>query len=151
MEKRELAEAEILIAEEKLMAFRDDYKGKRWVNATVSLYFALEHLIKSLLASVGMESGSHEGVKILFSMHFIKLGAVHPKIGRYLGNLYDRRVTAEYSPLRRGEFTKEEIDTYINWVRESFNEILPFLEKNGINIDKFRILVDEVLNPTESS
>lgn len=144
MGKRELAEAEISVAEEKLLAFRDDYKGERWSNATVNLYFALEHLVKSLLASVGMEAVSHEGVKILFSMHFIKSGAIHPKIGRYLGNLYDRRVTAEYSPLRKSEFTKDEVDTYTNWLKESFEEILSLLEKNEMNIDSLRILVKKI-------
>lgn len=146
MEKRELAEAEILVAEEKLMAFIDDYKGNRWGNATANLYFALEHLVKSLLASVGMESASHEGVKILFSMHFIKPGAVHPRTGRYLGNLYDRRVTAEYSPLRRSEFTKEEVDNYLEWVRESFKEILPLLENNKINTGSIKASVVKLSN-----
>lgn len=134
MEKTELAKAEIMVAEEKLKAFKDDYKGKRWSNATINLYFAFEHIVKALLASVGIEAKSHEGLKILFSMHFIKPKAIQPKIGRYLGNLYDRRVTAEYSPLRRDEFTKDEVDTYLEWVKESFNEILPLLKKNGLNI-----------------
>lgn len=134
MEKTELAKAEIMVAEEKLKAFKDDYKGKRWSNATINLYFAFEHIVKALLASVGLEAKSHEGLKILFSMHFIKPKAIQPKIGRYLGNLYDRRVTAEYSPLRRDEFTKDEVDTYLEWVKESFNEILPLLKKNGLNI-----------------
>ncbi|MEW6570526.1 MAG: HEPN domain-containing protein [Nitrospirota bacterium] len=141
MGKTELAEAESLVAEEKLMAFRDDYKGRRWSNATINLYFAFEHVVKALLASVGIEAKSHEGLKILFSMHFIKSEAIHPKIGRYLGNLYDRRVTAEYSPLRRSEFTKDEVDTYLEWVRESFSEILPLLEKNGLNIVSLRDLI----------
>lgn len=134
MGKNELAEAEISIATEKLLAFKDDYKAKRWGNATVNLFFAFEHAVKALLASAGMEAKSHEGVKILFSMHFIKPGSIHPKTGRYLGNLYDRRVTAEYSPLRRSEFTKEEVDIYFQWVKESFGEILPLLRENSIDI-----------------
>lgn len=141
VEKRELAEASILMVEEKLSAFKDDYKGKRWNNATTNLYFALEHLIRALLASVGIEASSHEGIKILFSMHFIKKGAIHPKIGRYLGNIYDRRVTAEYSPLRRSEFTREEINTYLEWIKESFNEILPLLKKNSVNTTKIDTLL----------
>lgn len=138
MGKTELAEAEILVAEEKLMAFKDDYRGKRWANATINLYYALEHLVKSLLASVGIEAKSHEGVKILFSMHFVKPGAVHAKIGRYLGNLYDRRITAEYSPLRRSEFTREEVNIFLEWLEESFSEILPLLEKNRIAVKSIR-------------
>lgn len=144
MEKRELAEAETLIVKEKLQAIRDDYRGERWGNATVNLYFAFEHLVKALLASVGIEAKSHEGLKILFSMHFIKPGAIHPKVGRYLGNLYDRRVTAEYSPLRRSEFTKEEVGIYLQWVKESFHEILPLLEKNGINIFNINTAIAEL-------
>ncbi len=139
---KDLAEAEIEIAKEKLEAFIDDRSARRWGNATVNLYFALEHLIKALLASAGIEAKSHEGLKILFSMHFIKPGAIHPKIGRYLGNLYDRRVTAEYSPLRRSEFTEEEVNTFLGWVKESFNEILPLLEKNGIDIMGLRIVIE---------
>jgi uncharacterized protein (UPF0332 family) len=134
MGKNELAEAEVSVAKEKLLAFKDDYISMRWGNATVSLFFALEHIVKALLASAGMEAKSHEGVKILFSMHFIKPGSIHPKIGRYLGNLYDRRVTAEYSPLRRSEFTKDEVDIYMQWVKESLGEILPLLKENGIDI-----------------
>ncbi|MGQ9571391.1 MAG: HEPN domain-containing protein [bacterium] len=143
MEKVELAKAEILVVEEKLKAFRDDYKGKRWSNATVNLYFAFEHIVKALLASVNIEAKSHEGLKILFSMHFIKPKAIHPKIGRYLGNLYDRRVTAEYSPLRRSEFTKEEVDTYLEWVKESFDEILPLLKRNRLDINSLHALINK--------
>lgn len=139
---KELAEVEVLAAQEKLLAFRDDYKGERWVNATANLFFAFEHLVKALLASAGMEARSHEGVKILFSMHFIKPGTVHPKVGRYLGNLYDRRVTAEYSPLRRSEFVRDEVDTYWGWIRESFTEILPLLSENGVDVSGVASLVN---------
>lgn len=144
MGKEELLKAELELAEEKLMALKDDYRGSRWGNATVNLYFALEHLIKALLASVGMEARSHEGVKILFSMHFIKPGAVPSKIGRYLGNLYDRRLTAEYSPLRRSEFTKEEVDTYIEWTVESFKEVLSILRKNKIDTSKIDTILSDI-------
>lgn len=140
--EKELAEAEIAITEEKIGAFKDDRRAGRWSNATVNLYFALEHLIKALLASAGMEAKSHEGVKILFSMHFIKSGAVSPKIGRYLGNLYDRRVTAEYSPLRRSEFTEEEVNTYSEWVKEAFKEILPLIKNYGINVERLHACID---------
>jgi uncharacterized protein (UPF0332 family) len=141
MGKKELAEAEILVAREKLLSFKDDYKGERWGNATINLFFSFEHLVKALLASVGMEARSHEGVKILFSMHFIKPGSIHPKVGRYFGNLYDRRVTAEYSPLSRSEFTKEEVDTYLEWIKESFNGIFPLLKENGVDIEELSSLL----------
>lgn len=141
---KELALAEIEIAREKLEAFLDDKKAQRWGNATVNLYFALEHAVKALLASVGIEPKSHEGVKIMFSMHFIKPGAISPKIGRYLGNLYDRRTTAEYSPLRRSEFTEEEVKAYSEWVKEAFIEILPLLKKKNITHKEIKYLLEKI-------
>lgn len=141
---KELALAEIEIAREKLEAFLDDKKAQRWGNATVNLYFALEHAVKALLASVGIEPKSHEGVKIMFSMHFIKSGAISPKIGRYLGNLYDRRTTAEYSPLRRSEFTEEEVKAYSEWVKEAFIEILPLLKKKNITAKEIKYLIEKI-------
>lgn len=141
---KELALAEVEITKEKLESFLDDKKAKRWGNATINLYFTLEHAVKALLASVGIEPKSHEGVKIMFSMHFIKSGAISPKIGRYLGNLYDRRTTAEYSPLRRSEFTEEEVKTYAIWVKESFHEILPLLEKNNIPVNEIKALTEKI-------
>ena len=141
---KELAEAEIEIAKEKLEAFIDDRGARRWGNATVNLYFALEHLIKALLAISGIEAKSHEGLRILFSMHFIKPGAISPKIGRYLGNLYDRRVTAEYSPLRRSEFTEEEVNTYLEWVKESLQEIFPLIEKGEIDTRGLKSVVERL-------
>lgn len=98
-------------------------------------------MVKALLASAGIETKSNEGLRILFSIHFIKPGAIHPKIGRYLGNLYDRRVTAEYSPLRRSEFTEDEVNTYLVWVKESFEEISPLLNKNGIDTEGLSVLL----------
>ncbi len=132
---KELAEAELTVTIERLGSFWDDYKGSRWGGATINLYFAFEHLVKALLAAVGIEPTSHEGVRVLFSMHFIKTGKVSPKIGRYLGNLYERRTTAEYSPLRRAEFTKEEVDTYLTWLKEAVEEIIPLLKEYNISIE----------------
>ncbi len=130
-----LAEAELTTAIERISSFLDDYRASRWGSATINLYFGLEHLVKALLASVGLEPKSHEGVRVLFSMHFIKTGKVSPKIGRYLGNLYERRTTAEYSPLRRAEFTKEEVDTYLKWVKEATDEMLPLLKDYGLPVE----------------
>lgn len=141
---KELAEAEIEVVKERLEAFMDDRNARRWGNATINLYFALEHLIKALLASAGIEAKSHEGLKILFSMHFIKPGAISPKVGRYLGNLYDRRVTAEYSPLRRSEFTEDEVNTYLEWVKESSREIFPLIEKGEIDSKDIRAIIERL-------
>lgn len=141
---KELAYAELEISNEKLQAFLDDRKAKRWGNATVNLYFALEHVVKALLASVGIEPKSHEGVKIMFSLHFVKSGKISPKVGRYLGNLYDRRTTAEYSPLRRSEFTEDEVAAYSSWVKESFDEILPLLEEKEISTDEIRETISKI-------
>lgn len=44
--------------------------------------------------------------------------------------------TAGYSPLRRREFTSEETDIYLQWMKEAFSEILPLLKKNGLDVGR---------------
>lgn len=78
-------------------------------------------------------------------MHFIKPGAVPAKIGRYPGNLHDRRVTAEYSALRKSEFTREEVNTYLEWTVESFKAILSILKKHHIPTTKIDAILQDIL------
>ena len=122
--------AEIAIAEERIRSCADDIRGQRWSSAAIALYFGLEHLVKALLATVGIQPKTHEGVRTMFSMHFIRPGTVPPVIGRYLGNLYERRTTAEYSPVSQSEFTQDEVKAYLGWFRESFDEIRNLLAQH---------------------
>lgn len=50
----------------------------------------------ALLAAHGIETASHDGVQTQFGLHFVKSGAIDRNAGKFLGNLYHARLTADY-------------------------------------------------------
>jgi uncharacterized protein (UPF0332 family) len=126
MEKKkiELIRIELDLAKESYDSAEDDRKANRYRRATSGLYLAMEHLAKALLLTVGIEVESHGGVARMLGLHFVKPGVLSPRVTRHLGNLYERRHIAEYSSRAAWEFSGEEIDTYLEWVRFSGGEIL---------------------------
>ncbi len=143
MASKEDAIAEIAAAVERGESFLDDYRAGRWGSATGALYFTFEHTVKALLATAGMNAESHNGVTTLLSLHFVKPKTISPMVNRYLSNLYERRSTAEYSPQRASEFTKEEVEAFFAWYEESCGSLLPLIKKYGVDTKGVKDLLDE--------
>ncbi len=149
MAPKDDAQAELLASAQRFESFLDDYRASRWGSATISLYFAFEHMAKTLLAAAGISVSSHSGVMVQLSLHFVKNKTIDPSVNRYLSNLYERRTTAEYSPQRASEFTKKEVDAFFSWYEVSCAELLPLLEKNyGIDTRAIKNLLAEYCNVT---
>lgn len=123
-EQRQEVEEELRLARENWESYRDNRHAERFRKATSDLYFFSEHAAKALLLSVGIDPQSHEGIRRMISLHFIKTGSIPVEVARYMGNLYDRRKTAEYSRLAGWEFTQEEVLTYTQWAGESARSFL---------------------------
>ncbi len=90
-----------------------------------------------------MKAESHNGVSALLSLHFVKPKTISPMVNRYLSNLYERRSTAEYSPQRATEFTKEEVEAFFGWYEESCRSLLPLIEKYGVDAKGVKDILDE--------
>jgi len=130
-EQKSEIEEELNISRENWDSYRDNYRAQRFRKATADLYFFCEHGAKALLLTVGIDPQSHEGIRRMISMHFIKPGAMPVSVARYLGNLYDRRKTAEYSRQAGWEFTEEEVRLYTEWAGESVKWFLKHIAKNA--------------------
>lgn len=142
--KSEIVE-ELQLARENWDSFQDNYRAQRFRKATADLYFFCEHGAKALLLSVGIDPQSHEGIRRMISMHFIKPGAMPVSVARYLGNLYDRRKTAEYSRQAGWEFTEEEVKIYTQWAGESVKWFLNNTIKNAPELSfDHQALVDSI-------
>ena len=59
-------------------------------------YYAAFHGASALLASRGIFPASHDGVIAMFSLHFVKPGALRKEAGRDLQRLQDQRLIADY-------------------------------------------------------
>jgi uncharacterized protein (UPF0332 family) len=122
---------ELELAVENFESSLDDLKAKRFRRATSGFYFTLGALAKALLLTVGVEVESHGAVTRMLGLHFVKSTSLPARVTRHLGNLHERRHTAEYSPRAAWEFTAEEVSTYLEWVKESAVDILKELQKNA--------------------
>ena len=144
-ERRSEIEEELHLARENWESYQDNYKAGRFRKATADLYFFCEHSAKALLLTVGVDPQSHEGIRRMISMHFIKPGSMPVKVARYLGNLHDRRKTAEYSRHAGWEFTQDEVKTYTQWAGESVKWFLKSIKKNAPKLRfKEKELVDSI-------
>lgn len=95
-ERLRLAEAELQLAAENLSAAILVAENGLYRNAVTDLYYAAYHAVVALLALQGIETSSHDGVQAMFGLHFVKPGVVDKNAGKYLGNLYHARLTADY-------------------------------------------------------
>ena len=133
-ERKSEIEEELHLALENWESYSDNFRAQRFRKATSDLYFFCEHSAKALLLTVGIDPQSHEGIRRMISMHFIKPGAMPVNVARYLGNLYDRRKTAEYSRQAGWEFTEEEVKIYTQWAGESGKWFLKNIRENAPEI-----------------
>lgn len=117
----------------KLISFRLNYKESNYRECVTLIYSAFEGIVRYILAVKGYYPQSHEGIHTLLALHFIKNGAISKKVYNYLTNLYLRRKDADY----RGfiVYDKSDVDEYLQWILQSFNEVSKFFHEN----DKKRI------------
>jgi hypothetical protein len=64
-------------------------------------------------------------------------------VARYLGNLCDRRKTAEYARQAGWEFTEEEVRVYTQWAGESVKWFLKNVETSDLAFER-QALTDSI-------
>ena len=71
--------------------------AQRHLQAAVSrAYYATLYASMALLASIGLEPKTHEGLRHLVNLHFVKPGALGPHTSRALAVLESLRNDADY-------------------------------------------------------
>ena len=63
------------------------------------LYYACYYAVSALFVANGITTKSHDGVKQMFSMHYVKSGKVPMRYGRFYSALFDKRITGDYEDL----------------------------------------------------
>lgn len=62
-------------------------------------YYACFHAIHALFVVNGLYTRSHEGMNVLFSLHFVKTGLFEPKYGSLIAKMEQLRDKADYNVL----------------------------------------------------
>jgi len=60
------------------------------------MYYASFHIISALLVQEKIRTGSHQGVKIQFSKHFIKTDKIDSAHGKLFAQLFSMRQKGDY-------------------------------------------------------
>ena len=72
---------------------------KYYNNAVNRMYYACYYAVSALLIANGIITKSHDGVKQMFGLHFIRTGIFPSSYGRDDSNLVEARQTGDYEDL----------------------------------------------------
>jgi len=59
-------------------------------------YYCMFHAVSAVLLAEGITVDSHNALKTMFGLHFIKTGKIDKKYGRWLNRLKDERENGDY-------------------------------------------------------
>ena len=80
---------------------------KYYNNAANRMYYACYYAVSALLIANGIITKSHDGVKQMFGMHFIRTGVFPSSCGKDYSSLFEARLTGDYEDL----FNHDEVST----------------------------------------
>ncbi|KAA6301865.1 MAG: hypothetical protein EZS26_002028 [Candidatus Ordinivivax streblomastigis] len=102
--KETLLEADVLI------------KGKFYNAAINRLYYACYYAVIALLLKNKITAQTHQGVKQMFSMHFLTTGKLNKKYSSFYSRLFNDRISGDY-------------DDFLQYDEEMIKEIRPLAEE----------------------
>lgn len=69
------------------------------------MYYACYYAASAILIANKITTKSHDGVKQMFSLHFIKTGIIPKEYSRFYSNLFEERTTGDYEDLFNHDLT----------------------------------------------
>jgi len=122
-EKRELTQAYLTLAEEKLDVARELFIASHYDDAVSRAYYVMFYSAKAALLEIGVTTRSHSGVVSQFSQHFVKTGQVERRYIRMLTQAMQARETSDYDPMVRAfkleaEHTIADAEVFLGKIKE---------------------------------
>lgn len=84
------------------------------------MYYSCFYAVIALLLKNKIETQTHDGARIQFSLHFIKTGIIDKKYGKLFSKLFDYRQKGDYGDL---------FDFDANITLPLFDEVFEFIEE----------------------
>ncbi|HAL80973.1 MAG TPA: hypothetical protein DCO83_01065 [Mucilaginibacter sp.] len=96
-------------------------ENKRW-NAVVNrLYYSCFYAVIALLLRNNIETQTHDGARIQFSLHFIKTGKIEPEYGKLFSKLFDFIQKGDYGDLY--DYDEDLVAPLIDKVKDFLDEL----------------------------
>jgi len=94
------------------------------------MYYACYYAVCALLVANGIVTKSHDGVKQMFSLHFVKNGIVASEYGKFYSQLFEKRNKGDYEDLFNNDLIV--CEEYFPKAKD-FIDIITCLAGNWIN------------------
>ena len=129
-ERRVIVEAKLRDADEmmKVAAVNHEYE---FYNSEVNrLYYACFHAASAALVAIGIEDvRRHEGVRNMFSLHYIKEGRIGLEWSSFYATMFGSRSSADYDNFKN--FTKDQAEAMRPMVESFLITIKEYLKTIG--------------------
>jgi len=115
----DMVEKEFKIGKEDLEDAKFSFREGKYKWATIQSYYALYHMIRSLVFKAGYREESHVALKIAFEELYIKTGMV----GKYIYNTFERGMILRENADYKGTFSQESAEALLKNVEKSVSDI----------------------------
>lgn len=79
---------------------------KGYYNTAVNrMYYACFYAVGALLITKQITTKSHDGVRQMFSLHYVRPGIISERMGRLYGRLFEKRSKGDYEDLFNNDLT----------------------------------------------
>lgn len=114
-DRKEIIDAKVRDAEEMLKVAEVNFQYEFYNSAVNRLYYACFHIACAALLAIGIEDvRRHEGVRNMFSLHFIKEGRIGPEWKSFYATMFSSRSNADY-------------DNFMYYTREQVADMQPLV------------------------
>ncbi len=132
--KEDLIKYRINRAKETLEEIKELAKLKYWNTCINRLYYACYYAVIGLLLKHNISATSHQGVRQMFGLHFIKTGIVSKEDGKFFSDLFDKRKKSDYDDLI--DFDKKTVEPLIISAEKFIKNIEKLIELEELDIDE---------------
>jgi len=98
-EKRAIIKHRLDKAKDTLLDVYVSIKNSRWNNAANRLYYACFYAAMALLIKDDHEARTHNGVKALLGLHYVKDGIINEELSQAYRKMFNLRQTGDYDDL----------------------------------------------------
>ena len=109
-EGKRLVSKELVVAVDDLDEARDRFSKGKFKYATITAYYSMFHIARSLLYAKGYREKSHHYLLVAIEELYVKEGKISPDLARSFRNAMILREEADY----HGEFSEEGAETALN-------------------------------------
>lgn len=120
-ERDEYVQFRMMSARRTLDAARVLAENEFWNSAVNRLYCSVFYAVNALLVWNEVQTKTHTGAKVRFSLHFVKTGRLDKKYGQLFSRLSDWRQQGDYGNVV--EYNKSDVEPLFDLVEEMINRI----------------------------